>query len=166
MDSNQGDKKILKDIEAFNSKIHFEDEKLYATSNELKGTTIDFSQSPDLGPALTVLASLSSGRSEFINAGRLRIKECDRITCMREELEKMGAKIIEHEDGMTIYGVNRLHGAIVDSHNDHRVAMSLAMASLKCDGEIKILNAGSVSKSYPNFWQVFEKLGGKVSYED
>ena len=78
-----------------------------------------------------------------------------------------GAALIkEHEDGMTIYGVNSLHGAVVDSHNDHRVAMSLAMASLKCDGEIKILNAGCVSKSYPNFFSVFEKLGGNVTYED
>lgn len=166
MDSHQGDKKILKDIEDFNAKIHYENQELYAEPTILKGATIDFSQSPDLGPALTVLAALSQGRSEFINAGRLRIKECDRITCMREELEKMGAKIEEHEDGMTIYGVNSLHGAVVDSHNDHRVAMSLAMASLKCDGEIKILNAGCVSKSYPNFFSVFEKLGGNVIYED
>lgn len=166
MDSHQGDKKILKDIEDFNAKIHYETQELYAEPTILKGATIDFSQSPDLGPALTVLAALSQGTSEFINAGRLRIKECDRITCMREELEKMGAKIEEHEDGMTIYGVNSLHGAVVDSHNDHRVAMSLAMASLKCDGEIKILNAGCVSKSYPNFFSVFEKLGGNVTYED
>lgn len=166
MDSHQGDKKILKDIEDFNAKIHYENQELYAEPTILKGATIDFSQSPDLGPALTVLAALSQGTSEFINAGRLRIKECDRITCMREELEKMGAKIEEHEDGMTIYGVNSLHGAVVDSHNDHRVAMSLAMASLKCDGEIKILNAGCVSKSYPNFFSVFEKLGGNVTYED
>lgn len=166
MDSHQGDKKILKDIEDFNAKIHYENQELYAEPTILKGATIDFSQSPDLGPALTVLAALSPGTSEFINAGRLRIKECDRITCMREELEKMGAKIEEHEDGMTIYGVNSLHGAVVDSHNDHRVAMSLAMASLKCDGEIKILNAGCVSKSYPNFFSVFEKLGGNVTYED
>lgn len=166
MDSHQGDKKILKDIEDFNAKILYENQELYAEPTILKGATIDFSQSPDLGPALTVLAALSQGTSEFINAGRLRIKECDRITCMREELEKMGAKIEEHEDGMTIYGVNSLHGAVVDSHNDHRVAMSLAMASLKCDGEIKILNAGCVSKSYPNFFSVFEKLGGNVTYED
>ena len=166
MDSHQGDKKILKDIEDFHSKIHFEDEILFAEKGNTLGATIDFSQSPDLGPALTVLAALSDGTSEFINAGRLRIKECDRITSMKEELEKMGASIIEHEDGMTIHGVKMLHGAVLDSHNDHRVAMALAMASLKTNGEIKILNAGCVSKSYPNFWSVFEKLGGNIIYED
>ena len=166
MDSHQGDKKILKDIEDFHSKIHFEDEILFAEKGNTLGATIDFSQSPDLGPALTVLAALSDGTSEFINAGRLRIKECDRITSMKEELEKMGASIIEHEEGRTIHGVKMLHGAVLDSHNDHRVAMALAMASLKTNGEIKILNAGCVSKSYPNFWSVFEKLGGNIIYED
>ncbi len=166
MDSHQGDKKILTDIEDFSSKIHYENDELYADSIKTKGAIIDFSQSPDLGPALTVLASLSEGKSEFINAGRLRIKECDRITCMKEELEKLGANIIEHEDGMEIFGVDSLTGGVIDSHNDHRVAMSFAMASIKAKGDIKILNAGCVSKSYPNFWEVFERLGGKIEYEE
>ncbi|RIA75584.1 3-phosphoshikimate 1-carboxyvinyltransferase [Anaeroplasma bactoclasticum] len=166
MDSHQGDKKILKDIEDFSSKIHYENDELYADSIKTKGAIIDFSQSPDLGPALTVLASLSEGKSEFINAGRLRIKECDRITCMKEELEKLGANIIEHEDGMEIFGVDSFTGGVIDSHNDHRVAMSFAMASIKAKGDIKILNAGCVSKSYPNFWEVFERLGGKIEYEE
>ena len=166
MDSHQGDKKILLDMEDFGSNIIFENDVLSLENKTLHGATIDFSQSPDLGPALTVLASLAEGESNFINAGRLRIKECDRITAMRIELEKMGAKIIEHKDGMTIYGVKELHGAIIDSHNDHRVAMAIAMASLKTKGDIKILNAGCVSKSFPNFFSVFESLGGIVSYED
>ena len=166
MDSHQGDKKILLDMEDFGSNIIFENDVLSLENKTLHGATIDFSQSPDLGPALTVLASLAEGESNFINAGRLRIKECDRITAMRIELEKMGAKIIEHKDGMTIYGVKELHGAVIDSHNDHRVAMAIAMASLKTKGDIKILNAGCVSKSFPNFFSVFESLGGIVSYED
>ena len=166
MDSHQGDKKILLDMENFGSNIIFENDLLSLENKALHGATIDFSQSPDLGPALTVLAALAEGESNFINAGRLRIKECDRITAMRIELEKMGAKIIEHKDGMTIYGVKELHGAIIDSHNDHRVAMAIAMASLKTKGDIKILNAGCVSKSFPNFFSVFESLGGIVSYED
>ena len=166
MDSHQGDKKILLDMEDFGSNIIFENDLLSLENKTLHGATIDFSQSPDLGPALTVLASLAEGESNFINAGRLRIKECDRITAMRIELEKMGAKIIEHKDGMTIYGVKELHGAVIDSHNDHRVAMAIAMASLKTKGDIKILNAGCVSKSFPNFFSVFESLGGIVSYED
>ena len=166
MESHQGDKKILKDLENFGAIISYKDNLLRADATKLHSTTIDFSQSPDLGPALTVLASLVPGTSHFINASRLRIKECDRITCMKEELEKLGASIIEFEDGMEIHGVSDFHGAILDSHNDHRVAMSLAMASLKCDGDIKILNAQCVSKSFPSFWKEFEKLGGIVEYED
>lgn len=165
-DSHQGDKKIIQDIIDLSGDVRYEYDYLKAYPSNTKGAVIDFAQSPDLGPALTVLAALSEGKSEFINASRLRIKECDRITCMREELEKMGAKIEENPDGMVIYGVNELAGAVVDSHNDHRVAMAIAMASLKTNGEIKILNAGSVSKSFPHFWKVFESLGGEVVYED
>lgn len=165
LDSHQGDKKILKDIKDFGGKIINDGRTINIDRVSLHSTTIDFSQSPDLGPALTVLASVTPGVSNFTNASRLRIKECDRITCMKEELEKMGAQIEELSDGMIITGVNILHGATLDSHNDHRVAMALAMASLACDGEITILNCECVSKSFPHFWNVFEALGGKIRYE-
>lgn len=163
--SYQGDKKILADIASFGGKLVFGTDFLSCLPSSTKGTIIDFSQSPDLGPALTVLASLSSGKSQFVNAGRLRIKECDRITCMREELEKLGAKISESANEMMIEGVSLLHGGVVDSHNDHRVAMALAMATMKMDGLLTIQNAECVSKSYPNFWKVFEALGGEVYYD-
>lgn len=165
-DSHQGDKKIIQDIIDLGAKVSFNGDILKAEPTKTNGCVIDFAQSPDLGPALTVLGALSTGTTEFINAARLRIKECDRITCMREELEKLGAKIEENPDGMIITGVDSLSGGVVDSHNDHRVAMSLAMASLKANDEIKIINAECVSKSYPNFWEVFESIGGKVRYED
>lgn len=163
--SYQGDKKIIADIQAMGGKISFDEQSLCCVPSDTKGATIDFSQSPDLGPALTVLASLSHGTSRWINASRLRIKECDRITAMKEELEKMGGRIIEYPDGMQIDGVDYLCGATVDSHNDHRIAMALAMASLKTKGDIRILNAGAVSKSYPHFWDDFISLGGELDYE-
>ena len=120
MSSFQGDKKILEDVSSFGAKVEYNNGILKATASKLFGATIDFSQSPDLGPALTVLASVASGKSEFINASRLRIKECDRITCMRLELKKLGAKIEENPNGMVIYGVDKLSGGVIDSHNDHR----------------------------------------------
>ena len=163
--SLQGDKKIIDDIKAMNGNITFESEILKCEPSKTVGAVIDFSQSPDLGPALTVLASLSNGTSHFINASRLRIKECDRITCMLEELNKMGANITESPDSMTICGVNELKGCIVYSHNDHRVAMALAMAATVCDSDVKILNAECVSKSYPHFWEDYIKLGGSIDYE-
>jgi len=163
-DSYQGDKKIIDDIKSFGGNVKFENNILKASGNPV-GTTIDFSQSPDLGPALTVLAALASGHSSFINAKRLRIKECDRITCMKDELNKAGCKVSELPDGMEMDGVNEIKPAIFDSHNDHRVAMALSLLSLKCNSEIKILQAESVSKSFPNYWSVFESLGGNVIYE-
>lgn len=165
-ESHQGDKKIIQDILDMGGKITFDKEKLKAYPAKTKGCVIDFAQSPDLGPALSVLASVSSGATEFIHAARLRIKECDRISCMKEELEKLGAQIVENPEGMTIVGVEKLNGGVVDSHNDHRVAMALAMASLKMKEPLKILNAQCVTKSFPNFWEVFKSIGGNVSYED
>ncbi len=165
-DSYQGDKKIIDDVKDLGANVIFNDEFLKASGENLHSAVIDFSQSPDLGPALTVLCSLIPGTSEFVNAERLRIKECDRITCMREELVKLGANIEENQSGMIITGVDKFHGGVVDSHNDHRVAMAIAMASLKSTDDIKILNAGCVSKSFPHFWDVFESLGGNVLYEE
>lgn len=162
--SYQGDKKIIDDIKSFGGNVSFDNSILKATGNPV-GTTIDFSQSPDLGPALTVLAAVSDGHSSFINAKRLRIKECDRITCMKEELNKAGCKVSELPEGMEIDGINQINPTVFDSHNDHRVAMALSLLTLKCSGDIKILGAESVSKSFPNYWSVFESLGGKVIYE-
>lgn len=163
--SFQGDKKILSDLTAMGAKIEACNDTLRCLPCDTIGTTIDFSQSPDLGPALTVLASVSKGKTIFLNAGRLRIKECDRISCMVKELSKMGANLKEYPDGMEISGIEQLNGATIDSHNDHRVAMAIAMASLKTSGDIKILNAECVCKSFPHFWEVFESLGGSVEYE-
>lgn len=164
--SHQGDKKIIQDVKDLGAEVTFSNGVLKAKCDKLHGAVIDFAQSPDLGPALTVLAALAEGKSEFINASRLRIKECDRITCVKDELNKLGADITELPDGMIINGVEKLHGGVVDSHNDHRLAMAFAMATLKMDGDLTILNAGSVSKSFPHFFKVFESLGGKVTYED
>lgn len=164
-DSLQGDKKIIDDIKAFGGKIEFKNGVLKALPTKTKGATIDFSQSPDLGPAIAVLGCLSKGTTEFINASRLRIKECDRITCVKEELEKVGALIVENPDGMVIEGVDTIKGGILNSHNDHRLRMAFAVLATKASDDIIITNAECVSKSFPNFFEVFESLGGKISYE-
>lgn len=163
-DSYQGDKKILDDIKDFGGQIISSGNDLYANPVNLHGANISFAQSPDLGPALTVLASVAPGNSHFYDAKRLRIKECDRITCVREELDKLGANITEFESGMDIVGT-KLHGGVVDSHNDHRLAMAFAMISTVIEEDIVIENASAINKSYPSFWKVFESLGGKISYE-
>ncbi len=162
--SKQGDKKILDDLEDFGLKVEKNLDFIKVHGNP-RGTKISFENTPDLAPALSTLAALSAGTSEFVDAERLRIKESDRISSMREELNKLGANVSETIDTMNFLGVNKLNGAILDSHNDHRIAMALAIASLKATGEIKIINASTVEKSYPNFWKDFESLGGKLIYE-
>ena len=163
--SHQGDMKIIDDIKAFGGNIVFENNILKAYKTDTFGATIDFSQSPDLGPALAVLASISKGKTEFINAGRLRIKECDRISCVKTELEKLGAKIKEYPSSMEFEGINEFKGGILDSHNDHRLRMSFAVLATIAKDDIVIKNAECVSKSFPNFFEVFESLGGKIIYE-
>ena len=167
MESLQGDRKIIDDIKALGGNILYSDGLLKALPSDLKGTVIDFSQSPDLGPVLSVLSSLACGNTKFVNAGRLRIKECDRITCVKDELNKLGANVSESETEMYFNGVEKLHGSLeLDSHNDHRIAMSLAVASTICDTPLLIENAGCVKKSYPHFWSDFVKLGGDIDVID
>lgn len=165
--SFQGDKKIIKDINDFGGRVYFENGELKSLPSKTHGAVIDFAQSPDLGPILTVLAALSSGESKFINIERLRIKECDRVMAMTKELTKLDARVYDKGEYMQIIGVEKLGASLeLDSHNDHRIVMALAAASLKCSGKIKILNAGAIKKSYPHFFKDFEMVGGRVTYEE
>jgi 3-phosphoshikimate 1-carboxyvinyltransferase len=130
-------------------------------SEGLKATIIDGSQCPDIIPVVSLVAALSAGTTEIINAGRLRIKECDRLAAVTSELNKLGAKIIEKEDGLIIEGVKELKGGIeVWSHKDHRIAMTLAIASTMCTEPIILKDYECVSKSYPQFWDDFKNVGG------
>ena len=127
---------------------------------------IDAQDIPDLVPVLSVLAAVSPGETRFINAGRLRIKESDRLTTTASLLRNLGAEVQELSDGLIIKGRSRLTGGCVDSANDHRIAMSAAIASLACDGPVILTGAQAVNKSYPAFWNDFQRLGGRVTLED
>lgn len=104
---------------------------------------------------------MSEGTTEIINAGRLRIKECDRLKAVTSELSKLGAVIFETADGLIIEGVEQLVGGVeVWSHKDHRIAMMLAIAATVCQEPIVLKDAECVSKSYPHFWEDYTMLGG------
>ena len=115
---------------------------------------------PDLVPILTVLACFADGTSHITGCGRLRIKECDRIEAISTELNRLGARIEAGADYLTIEGVKALHGGECSAYNDHRIAMSLAVASQRCTGPVIIKGAECVSKSYPDFFKDFNSLGG------
>lgn len=131
-------------------------------SSKGSGFDVDASQIPDLVPILTVLAALSKGVSHITNCERLRLKECDRLAVITAELNKLGARVTENSDNLVIEGVDMLHGGICESHVDHRIPMSLAIASTCASEPVKINGAECVSKSYPNFFEDFVMLGGDV----
>lgn len=162
LDSLQGDKEVIDILTRMGLDIINKNNGLIGIANErLKATIIDGSQCPDIIPVVALVAALSTGTTEIINAGRLRIKECDRLAAVTSELNKLGAKIKEREDGLIIEGVKELKGgAEVWSHKDHRIAMTIAIASTVCKDPIVLKDYECVSKSYPQFWEDFKSLGG------
>ncbi|EKQ56465.1 MULTISPECIES: 3-phosphoshikimate 1-carboxyvinyltransferase [unclassified Clostridium] len=162
LDSLQGDKEVIDILERMGLKIISKNNGLIGkVDGNLKATIIDGSQCPDIIPVVSLVAALGSGTTEVINAGRLRIKECDRLAAVTSELNKLGARITEKEDGLVIEGVKELKGGVeVWSHKDHRIAMTIAIASTKCTEPIILKDYECVSKSYPEFWDDFKNLGG------
>ncbi len=129
---------------------------------ELKGITIDMGGMPDVVPTLAVVASQARGRTTIKNIAHLRIKECDRLHVMAVELAKMGARVQELDDTLIIEGKDSdapMHGAEIKTYNDHRIAMSFAVAGLAVPG-VKILGEECVAKSFPDFWERFALLYG------
>ena len=164
LNSLQGDKEIIDILKRMNVVFNANDVGVKgATNGELISTVIDGSQCPDIIPVLTSVAALTKGTTEIINAGRLRIKECDRLAAVTSELNKLGANIIEKEDGLIVTGVEKLQGGVeVWSHKDHRIAMTLAIVSTRCEEPIVIKDYECIAKSYPNFFEDFKALGGNV----
>ncbi len=127
---------------------------------------VDCRDIPDLVPVLAVLAAVSPGTTRFTNASRLRLKESDRLRTTAELLTAIGGNAEELPDGLVVTGQRRLRGGEVWSHNDHRIAMSAAVAALACDGPVHLHGADAVRKSYPAFWDDYRRLGGRVTLED
>jgi 3-phosphoshikimate 1-carboxyvinyltransferase len=130
-------------------------------SSNLKATRIGADVMPrliDEVPVLAVAATQAQGVTEITGAQELRVKESDRLKLVADQLNKMGAEIEELPDGLRIEGPTPLKGASVDSHTDHRLAMSFAVAGLVARGETTILNADAVDISFPTFWSDLEKL--------
>jgi 3-phosphoshikimate 1-carboxyvinyltransferase len=159
----QGDRAILGILEEMGALVKVGDDSVEVEGSQLVGVDIDAKDIPDLVPVCTVLACYAEGRSEIYNAKRLRYKESDRLDSISTELKKMGAGITVNEDGLTINGGCPLHGATIDPHNDHRIAMACAVAALGAEGETKIQDVECINKSYPQFFSDLRALGANVS---
>lgn len=130
---------------------------------QLRGMEIDLRDVPDLGPILAVLGAYAQGKTTLFNAGRLRIKESDRLSAISDGLRKMGVDVSEFPDKLVIVGKETLEGGCeVSSANDHRIAMGLSIAALGCKKPVVIRQAECVNKSYPHFFEELNRLGGKT----
>jgi 3-phosphoshikimate 1-carboxyvinyltransferase len=163
--SKQGDMRIIDVIKEMMGHIHYDhvNRNYQIEPSQTHGIKISLSNIPDLGPILMVLAALSSGTTVFEGCDRLRIKESDRLEAMRVNLTKLGVKMIVDGDVVTITGQSHFKGnQSVDAFHDHRIAMAMAIAAIRADGPLTITGAESVSKSYPNFFKDYVKLGGII----
>lgn len=161
LESKQGDRRVLEIIESMGARVCLTDGFVKAVppqeGTQLHGIVIDARDIPDIVPPLAALACFASGETQFVGAGRLRLKESDRLAALAEELGNVGADIKETDDGLIIRGTGgeNLAGGSAQAHGDHRIAMSLAVASIGCSEPVVIDGAESVAKSYPNFWNDF-----------
>ncbi len=162
IDSVQGDKEIVNILKSFGAKIKISKNEIRSRKSELRGTEINVSDIPDTVPTLAVVASFAKGRTVISGGERLRYKESDRINSVVSNLKKMGVNVQETPDGMIINGSN-VKGAQLDGFNDHRIVMAFSIAALFADGETYITQADSVNKTYPDFFEDYNRLGGKAS---
>ncbi len=163
--SRQGDSQIILLLKHMGISIDFAKGGYIVTRSDPKSFNIDVSNTPDLVPILAVLACQAKGQTRIFNASRLRFKESDRLSTTTTELKKMGARIDETKDGIIIEGPTRLHGAEIDSHNDHRIAMACTVAGLIAKGPTMIEGVECISKSYPEFIEHMQSLGADIELD-
>ena len=128
-------------------------------AERLEGISVDMGNMPDVVPTLAVVAAFAEGETEITNIAHLRIKECDRLSAVVNELGRMGVRVDEYPDRMVVHGQGgrNMHGAEIKTYDDHRMAMSMAVAGLRVPG-VKITGEQCVAKSFPDFWDRFNVL--------
>ena len=147
-DSPQGDRRIF---------------QLYWQLARPGDTEVDLSPCPDLAPPLALMAAVRRGRTRFVRAGRLRLKESDRLSSIAATLSALGAQVEEGTDTLTVHGQEQLPGGVsLPCHGDHRIAMMAAVAATACRAPVTLEGAECVDKSYPTFFEEFQRLGGML----
>jgi len=153
--SRQGDKVFVNLLEKMGCSVTVTGEAVSIEGGVLQAIERDMGNIPDLLPPLSVAAGFAKGTSRFTNVSRLTMKESDRIAVMVSELDKMGVTASYDGDSLLVEGAEKIQPAVIDPHNDHRIAMSFAAAGLRCGGQV-IENEKCVGKSFPDFWEKFE----------
>ncbi|MCF8094739.1 MAG: 3-phosphoshikimate 1-carboxyvinyltransferase [Desulfobacteraceae bacterium] len=155
-DTRQGDVGFVQILEKMGCLVSYEPDGISVTGKALSPVDADMGDMPDLVPTLAVVAAFAHGTTTIRNAAHLRAKESDRLSAVANELAKMGVKVHITEDGLRITGGSP-KSAEIETYEDHRIAMSFAVAGLAVPG-ILIRNPACVEKSFPKFWDVFEGL--------
>lgn len=163
--SKQADRAILGALSLFGARVARSARAAAAVRDDLRGARIDVAGCPDLVPAIAPLAALAEGRTAITGAGRLRLKESDRLASISGTLNALGARANVADDTLVFEGVDRLHGGEVDAAADHRIAMMAAIAATRADGPVLIHGAECTAKSYPGFFEDFAALGGHMEWK-
>jgi 3-phosphoshikimate 1-carboxyvinyltransferase len=153
----QGDLQFLKVLEQMGCRIERKEENVVVTGGDLAGIEADMGSMPDMVPTLAAIGLFAQGKTVIRNVAHLRHKESDRIHAVRLEWERLGAKVEELKDGLIIHGNTALKGCRLNPHDDHRLAMSMAVIGLKVEG-VTVQNEGCVAKSFPGFWGLWDGL--------
>ena len=170
LNSRQGDRAIVELLARYGARVTYgegENGAVTVSPGTLRGIDIDAGDTPDLVPVLAAVASGAEGKTTIRNAGRLRIKESDRLKTVAASLSGLGADVKETEDGLIIIGKKVLTGGETQSFGDHRIAMTAAILSAACTEPVVIRGAEAVRKSYPSFFDDFNAaLGGECDIVD
>ncbi|MBF0225967.1 MAG: 3-phosphoshikimate 1-carboxyvinyltransferase [Desulfobacterales bacterium] len=152
--SIQGDLRLTDVFAAMGCKVSYENDGISVAGGNLEGIEVDMSDMPDMVPTLAVVAAFAKGTTEIKNVAHLKAKESDRLGAVANELTKMGIAVSSSDSGLIIQG-GQPKGVSINTYNDHRIAMSFAIAGLSTPG-VLIQNEKCVDKSFPNFWEVFQ----------
>lgn len=190
--SLQGDRIIIDLLRSMGARIKTTGNSVFVSHGQLKAIRADFSDCIDLLPTLVVLAAIAKGASDFTGIQRARLKESNRVTAIKESLVKLGIPVYEEENRLKITGIDAFRKtddegvddtlddapsaeeffksasqepAVLRSHDDHRVAMAFAVLGAAL-GNIAISGAECVTKTYPDFWKEFQKIGGEISINE
>jgi len=162
-ESLQGDKVILNLLKDMGASVTIGRNSITVKKSRLKAIRANLTDCIDLLPTMAILAATTNGVSEFTGIQRARLKESDRPSAVTKGLEEMGVKVTEESNKLTITG-SPVKGAVIDTRGDHRIAMAFSLLGSLVGGTI-IDDAECVSKTYPEFWDTLNKLGGRVKLE-
>ena len=163
-ESFQGDKAIINFLKDMGALVTIDQNSIRVRKSRLKAIKTNLIDCIDLLPTLAILAAAAEGESQFTGIARARLKESNRVVAIREGLERMGIKVTEEEDRLSITGASP-KGAVIDSKNDHRIAMAFSLLGSLAGGTT-IEQAECVGKTYPEFWEILKGVGGEVKLDE